>query len=90
MAILLQSVARAVGRFGSKFRTPFMHWRMISDFDASNAWSRSGDHWNGAFVDKRCLKGAISGAVAKVYEIWAMHPYQLQTSVIFGYPSLKS
>ena len=64
--ILDQSDTRAVGRLGSKFLTPSIHCRIISLLEASNDLSRSGDHWKGALVDKRCLNGAISGAVVKV------------------------
>ena len=68
-----QSVARAVGNFGSKLRTPFSHCSRISLFEASKAVCRSSDHWKGTLEDKRCLNGAMRGADANEYEIWFIH-----------------
>ena len=74
-----QSVARAVGRDGSKLRTPFSHWRSISCLEASKLFCSSGDHMNGTLLDNRCLNGAMMGA--KKNEIWLMAQNQLLTSV---------
>ena len=66
---LAQSVARAVGRFGSELLTPRSHCLRISCFEASNAVCSAGDHWKGTLEDKRCLKGAMTGAEANEKEI---------------------
>ena len=64
MPVLDQSVAKAVGSLVSKDLTPCSHCRRISSLDASKAVCSSGDHWKGTLDDSRCLKGAMTGAVA--------------------------
>ena len=77
-----QSVARAVGLFGSKLLTPVSHSLTISCFDLWNAASRSGDQAKGVLVDKRCQNGCISSADAKAKLTCPTAPNQERTSVM--------
>ena len=60
-----QSVARAVGSFVSKVLTPSSHCLMISCLEASKDACSSSDYWKGTLEESKCLKGAMTGAMAK-------------------------
>ena len=76
-----QSVARHVGRFGSKVFTPSRTRSTISTLDFSNSSSKVESQKN-VLADNSWRNSSIMGALAKVYDSWFTKPNHDLTSVI--------
>ena len=80
-----QSVARHVGREGSKSRTPSFIASMMVSFDFSKALFNSAVHSNLLAGLRSSLKTFISLAIEKAYDPWLTRPNQALAPVMsFG------
>ena len=79
---LLQSVAKHVGRFLSKIRTPSWIREVISTFEASKACWSSGVQVNVEDGFSRDRNGAMTEAIEKAKATWLTNPNQALMSVM--------